>query len=87
MPFSPTERVFALADDISRTVDYHAAARRIVSVAASRPRRLIENAGQRDRRALVGEFRALRAEVEVRKFILPDTKYVAVRCICNRRPE
>ena len=37
---TPLTEFSALADDISRTVDYHAAARRIFSVAASRPRRL-----------------------------------------------
>ena len=33
---------------------------------------------------LVREFRASRAEVEVRKFILPKTEYVAVRCVRDR---
>jgi dihydroneopterin aldolase len=84
---TPLAEFSALADDISRTVDYHAAARRIVSVAASRPRRLIETLASEIAEALVGEFRARRAEVEVRKFTLPGTEYVAVHCICDRQAE
>jgi dihydroneopterin aldolase len=84
---TPMTEFAALADDISRTVDYHAAARRIVSVAASRPRRLIETLASEIAGMLVGEFQARRAEVEVRKFVLPDTEYVAVHCICDRKPE
>ena len=84
---TPLTEFSALGDDINRTVDYHAAARRIVSVAASRPRRLIETLASEIAEALVGDFRARRAEVEVRKFILPGTEYVAVHCICDRQAE
>ena len=84
---TPLTEFSALADDISRTVDYHAAARRILSVAASRPRRLIETLASDIAEVLVGEFRARRAEVEVRKFILPGTEYVAAHCACDRQAE
>jgi dihydroneopterin aldolase len=84
---TPLTEFSALADDIRRTVDYHAAARRIFSVATSRPRRLIETLASEIAEALVSEFRARRAEVEVRKFVLPDTEYVAVRCIRDRQAE
>ncbi|MFZ0709525.1 MAG: dihydroneopterin aldolase [Terrimicrobiaceae bacterium] len=84
---TPLTEFAALADDINRTVDYHAAARRIVSVAASRPRRLIETLASEIAGMLVAEFQARRAEVEVRKFVLPDTEYVAVHCICDRKAE
>ncbi len=84
---TPVTEFSALADDIGRTVDYHAAARRISGLAASRPRRLIETLASEIAEALVGEFRAQRAEVEVRKFILPDTEYVAVRCVRDRQAE
>jgi 7,8-dihydroneopterin aldolase/epimerase/oxygenase len=84
---TPLAEFSALADDISCTVDYHAVARRILSVAASRPRHLIETLASDIAETLVGEFCALRAEVEVRKFVLPDTEYVAVRCACDRQAE
>ena len=74
-----------IADDIGRTVDYHAAVQRIASLAGSRPRHLIETLASEIAEMLIREFPARRAEVEVRKFILPQTRYVAVRCVCGRK--
>lgn len=68
-----------LDDDITRTVDYHAAAQKILSLAATGERRLIETLATEIARMLIQNFPATRAEVEVRKFILPETEYVAVR--------
>jgi len=73
-----------LADEIELTVDYDAAARRVAELAATRPRRLIETLAVDLAAMLVAEFRAERAEVEVRKFILPNAEYVAVRCARQR---
>ena len=75
-----------LADRIERTVDYAAAAREISALAAARPRRLIETLAFEIAEMVVNDFPAARAEIEVRKFILPDTAYVAVRCVRERRP-
>jgi dihydroneopterin aldolase len=84
---TPLIQFSALDDDISRTVDYHAATQRIASVVASRPRRLIETLANDIAEMLVGEFRARRAEVEVRKFVLPGTEYVAAHTTCERQSE
>jgi len=84
---TPLKAFAELGDEIDRTVDYHAVVRRIVSLAGSRPRRLIETLATEVAEMLVREFPARRAEVEVRKFILPDTEYVAVRCVCDRQAE
>jgi len=75
-----------LADSIERTVDYDAATRRITALVTARPRRLIETLAFEIAEMLVGDFPAARAEIEVRKFILPDTEYVAVRCVRERQP-
>ncbi|MGA7901341.1 MAG: dihydroneopterin aldolase, partial [Terrimicrobiaceae bacterium] len=83
---TPLTQFSALNDDITRTVDYQAATQRIVSVVASRPRRLIETLASDIAGMLVGEFAARRAEVEVRKFVLPGTDYVAVHCTRDRQP-
>jgi 7,8-dihydroneopterin aldolase/epimerase/oxygenase len=83
---TPLAPFSALNDDLGRTVDYHAATQRIVSVVASRPRRLIETLAHDIAVMLVGEFAARRAEVEVRKFVLPGTEYVAVRCTRDLQP-
>jgi dihydroneopterin aldolase len=69
-----------LDDDIALTADYDAAARRITAFAAERPRRLIETLAAEIAHLLLAEFPVLSAEVEIRKFILPETEFVAVRC-------
>ena len=81
---TPLESFAAVADEIDRTVDYQAAAHRIAELASSRPRRLIETLASELAEMLVSEFRARRAEVEVRKFVVPNTDYVAVRCLRDR---
>jgi dihydroneopterin aldolase len=76
---TPRNDFTELEDNIDRTVDYHLASRRVIAVAAERPRKLIETLAAEIVEMLLKEFAVERAEVEVRKFILPDTKYVAVR--------
>jgi 7,8-dihydroneopterin aldolase/epimerase/oxygenase len=82
---TPIETFAAIADEIDRTVDYGAAVQQIVDLASSRPRHLIETLASELAEMLVREFRASRAEVEVRKFVVPNTDYVAVRCLCERQ--
>lgn len=67
-------------DDLARTIDYDAAARRIQDLAAHHPRRLIETLAAEIAEMALREFHATRAQVEIRKRILPGTDYVAVRC-------
>lgn len=81
---TPQVHFSELGDDIAQTVDYDAAARRIVALAGERERRLIETLGAEIAEMLVREFPASQATVEVRKFILPQTEYVAVRCSASR---
>lgn len=81
---TPRETFAAVADQIGRTVDYQAAADRIASLARSRPRCVIETLADDLAEMLVSEFKADRAEVEVRKFVVPNTDYVAVRCLRQR---
>ncbi|HEU4679466.1 MAG TPA: dihydroneopterin aldolase [Terrimicrobiaceae bacterium] len=82
---TPSNSFGEIADDINRTVDYHAVIRRIARLAETPPRRLIETLAQEIAAMLIAEFPAQRAEVEVRKFILPETEYVAVRCARDRQ--
>jgi dihydroneopterin aldolase len=68
-----------LADDLARTVDYFVVARQIQTLAASRPRRLLETLAEEIAGNLLEHFPLAAVEVELRKYILPDTEYVAVR--------
>lgn len=69
----------ALGDRIENTVDYAAVCNEIKTIASARPRRLLETLTQEIAGQILGRFPISRIIVEVRKFILPDTDYVAVR--------
>jgi dihydroneopterin aldolase len=68
-----------LGDDLANAVDYFAVCRVVKEKAAERPRRLIETLAEEIARLLLARFRVSAVEVEIRKYILPDTRYVAVR--------
>jgi dihydroneopterin aldolase len=74
-----------LADDITRTVDYHAVALEIQAIADQKPRRLIETLAADLANILLKNHSLSRIEVLVEKFILPDTECVAVRVIRHAR--
>jgi 7,8-dihydroneopterin aldolase/epimerase/oxygenase len=71
-------------DDIMRTIDYDAVARRVIGLAGEGPRHLLETLAADIARLLVDEFHAVAVTVEVRKYILPETDYVATRCRLER---
>ncbi len=68
-----------LDDDITKTVDYFAVCGAIEALAAERPRRLIETLAEEIASAVLRYFAVAAVEVELRKFILPDTAFVGVR--------
>ncbi len=66
-------------DDLAHTVDYFALSRQIQDMGTNRDWRLIETLAA-DVAALAMSHPPVQiARVEVRKYILPDTRYVAVR--------
>jgi FolB domain-containing protein len=78
LKFVAREHHAHLGDDITRTVDYFAVSRRVIALAAERPRRLIETLADDTASALLQEFRLGWIEITVRKFILPDADCVSV---------
>jgi FolB domain-containing protein len=79
LTLEPRRDFRALGDDLAKTVDYFAVGERVKALASARPRKLIETLAE-EIAALVLERFAVRAvEVELRKYILPDAAYVAVR--------
>ncbi len=73
-----------LADDLARTIDYHAVALGLQALAAARPRRLIETLAE-EAAAWLLETRPLRSvAVTIEKHILPDTECVAVHIVRTR---
>lgn len=69
-----------MGDDIAKTIDYSQVCERVSWLAAAHPRRLIETLADEIAALILAEFEARFVEVELRKFILPQTRHVAVRC-------
>lgn len=68
-----------LDDDLARTVDYFALTRRLKHLAMERPRKLVETLAEEVCACVLSEFPVRRVRVELRKYILADTEFVAVR--------
>ena len=75
----PSVSFHALGDEIARTVDYFQVCEAVKTLATARPRRLIETLAEEIASLLLERFGVEAVEVELRKFILPDTDHVCVR--------
>ena len=79
LTLEPAHDFRALEDRIENTVDYFVVAQTVQQLAAARPRRLLETLAQEIAEEVLARFAVRAVEVELRKFILPDTAFVAVR--------
>ncbi|MEO6871327.1 MAG: dihydroneopterin aldolase [Chthoniobacterales bacterium] len=70
-----------LGDDLAQTIDYAAVCDALQQLAISREVRLIETLAHAMAAQLLAQFPIVRVELELRKFILSQTKYVAVRVV------
>jgi dihydroneopterin aldolase len=68
-----------LHDDLRMTVDYAAVADEVRSFVRNRVVKLIETLADELARHLLKRFALAEVAIELRKFIMPDTKYVSVR--------
>jgi len=75
----PARGLAALADDVANTVDYASVCAAVRHEAEAKPRQLIETLAEEIAALLLARFPLRAVEVEVRKYILPDAEYVAVR--------
>ena len=74
-----------LTDDLARTTDYAATSEWISRECAKSEFRLIESLADRLASGILGAFpNATAVELEIRKFILPPTRHVAVRVTRDR---
>jgi len=69
----------ALEDRIENTVDYFALTEFVKAFSLARPRRLIETLAEEIAAELLARFPLRAVEIELRKFILPHTQFVAIR--------
>ena len=82
----PARGFDGLGDRIENTVNYAAVCAAVRALAATRPRRLIETLALEIADEILVRFDVASVDVELRKYILPDTDYVAVRLSRQRLP-
>ncbi len=71
----------AMGENIDRTINYDTLSRRLAEVAAAEPTVLLETLAGKLADCCVQEFGALRAEVVLHKYILPQLRSTAVRTV------
>ena len=81
---TPSQGFDGLADDVSRTVDYHTVALGLQALAAAKPRRLIETLAVEAADWLLANHPLQSVAVSIEKHILPDTECVAVHLTRSR---
>lgn len=69
----------AASDDLTRTIDYFAVSRRLIALGTRRSWKLIETLAEDISRTVLDEFEPREVVVTVKKFILPETRWVSVR--------
>jgi dihydroneopterin aldolase len=69
----------AAADDVALTVDYFTVTQHVKTVAAERPRHLLETLAEEIASDLLSHFPIPKLTLEIKKFILPDARYVSVK--------
>lgn len=69
----------AAADDLTRTIDYYAVSRRLLALGQGRSWKLIETLAVDIATLVRTEFGAAAVTVTIKKFILPETRWVAVQ--------
>lgn len=73
----------AARDRLQSTIDYHAVAVRVAAFGRRRNWKLIETLAVELAEMILREFKPRQIGVEIKKFILPQTRHVSVRV---RRP-
>jgi dihydroneopterin aldolase len=75
----PTRDFRALDDRLENTVDYFAICEAVKALSLARPRLLLETLAGDIAQELLARFPLRAVDVDLHKYILPDTAYVAVQ--------
>lgn len=78
--------IAARTDDLNATIDYFAVTQRIKALGEGREWKLIEKLVVEIAELILAEFGARTVEATVKKFIIPETRWVAVG-VSRRREE
>jgi 7,8-dihydroneopterin aldolase/epimerase/oxygenase len=68
----------AARDEITATIDYFAVAQRLLAFGKGRSWKLIETLGSNIADMILADFRPDSVTVEVKKFVIPEARYVSV---------
>jgi FolB domain-containing protein len=68
----------AATDDLAQSIDYYAVAQRLLHFGDGRSWRLIEKLASDLAQMALAEFKPAAVKVEVKKFVLPEARYVSV---------
>ena len=79
----PSMAAAARGDDLRKTVDYHALSKVLEAEARRIPRKLLERLATDLARVACRDFRLSWIELELKKFILPQTRHVSLRVRFN----
>lgn len=74
----PVHGFSALGDALENTVDYFRVCEDVKTLSLARPRLLIETLAEEIAALLLDRFALRAVEIELRKYILPETGFVAV---------
>ena len=80
----PLRGFTALGDAIENTVDYFRVCEDVKALGLARPRHLLETLAEDIAARLLARFALRAVEVELRKYVLPDTAFVAVKIARSR---
>lgn len=78
--------IAAVHDDLRGTIDYHAVAQRLLGLGEGREWNLIESLAVEIADLILREFQPRAVAVEVKKFIIPQARYVSVHVERAGRP-
>ncbi len=85
LTLEPSRDFRALEDRLENTVDYFALSEFVKSLSQARPRRLLETLAGEMAAELLERFPLRAVDLELRKYVLADTAFVAVQ-IRRERP-
>lgn len=68
----------AVSDDLSQTIDYYAVCQRLLRFGDDQAWKLLETLASEIATMILREFRAASVSIEIKKFIIPQTRFVSV---------
>lgn len=77
----------AATDALGNTVDYFAVTQRLLKFGEGRSWKLIEKLAADIGAVILAEFKVSRLSIEVKKFIIPEARYVSVGMDCVKSPQ